>query len=885
MSRIHHHHHHHNHFDRIDGEDDPKDFKNFNDNAADDDDDGDGGGDDQQHQDRLDKELKNENTSSSSYFPLSTSSSSTTIIRTESNPLQQSIHDQQQQQTHFDKETKTTVNDATATINVDDRDLVPNKSSLSAQRTTQSDSNTTTTTTIISVKDDDNLISQRKKPPPLRIMESNHHQQSQNDPKTPNTPGPLSADSKRKQLEKERKIGHRRVDEEGQVTYKKFPTTQIMGSIQLGIGHAVGSLASKPERDLLMKDFMEIELVLFNKEGSNTTPAHHYSDFKFKVYAPIAFRYFRDLFGIQPDDYLLSLCNEPLRELSNPGASGSVFYLTHDDNFIIKTVQHKEAEFLLKLLPGYYMNLNQNPRTLLPKFFGQYCYICGGKNIRFAVMNNLLPSFVKMHQKYDLKGSTYKRKANKYERKKESPTFKDLDFLEHHPEGIYLEVETYNALIKTMQRDIRVLESFKIMDYSLLVGIHNLDLSAKEREEHMKNLTIEAATLELSKLNDNSVENKNESNCTKKVSAILNRSKSINKQRIAAYSTALESIQADVDPIDHEEDIPPGGIPARNSKGERLLLYVGIIDILQSYRFRKKLEHTWKSVLYDGDTISVHKPGFYAQRFHDFMSEKVFRKIPSLDLPEIKGPHRKFRNLVSSYIGLAVKPPNKRLQSNNRLPNTNNNTPNNNFNINNNNSAITSSNQTPLLINGRAKSSSIAGTTIPKLNTSTAITKQTAIAHKPPHYHPQYQAIDNSKYLRTAVIKQAANKQQSIIVPSDSNLESSNESTVSSSVSSFTSSGIGSTIRTVTWTPPHSVGTATPTHTEGTPSLTESSESEYFPSTPQSQRINRSNMIGNNNFSSIYTHSNHHSHHRFRNTPTGVVLNDDGDEIETMTKL
>ncbi|KAI7696066.1 Phosphatidylinositol 4-phosphate 5-kinase type-1 alpha [Sarcoptes scabiei] len=806
MSRIHHHHHHHNHFDRIDGEDDPKDFNNANDNAADDDDDGDGGGDDQQHQDRLDKELKNENTSSSSYFPLSTSSSSTTIIRTESNPLQQSIHDQQQQQTHFDKETKTTVNDATATINVDDRDLVPNKSSLSAQRTTQSDSNTTTTTTIISVKDDDNLISQRKKPPPLRIMESNHHQQSQNDPKTPNTPGPLSADSKRKQLEKERKIGHRRVDEEGQVTYKKFPTTQIMGSIQLGIGHAVGSLASKPERDLLMKDFMEIELVLFNKEGSNTTPAHHYSDFKFKVYAPIAFRYFRDLFGIQPDDYLLSLCNEPLRELSNPGASGSVFYLTHDDNFIIKTVQHKEAEFLLKLLPGYYMNLNQNPRTLLPKFFGQYCYICGGKNIRFAVMNNLLPSFVKMHQKYDLKGSTYKRKANKYERKKESPTFKDLDFLEHHPEGIYLEVETYNALIKTMQRDIRVLESFKIMDYSLLVGIHNLDLSAKEREEHMKNLTIEAATLELSKLNDNSVENKNESNCTKKVSAILNRSKSINKQRIAAYSTALESIQADVDPIDHEEDIPPGGIPARNSKGERLLLYVGIIDILQSYRFRKKLEHTWKSVLYDGDTISVHKPGFYAQRFHDFMSEKVFRKIPSR-------------------------------------------------------------------------------TTIPKLNTSTAITKQTAIAHKPPHYHPHYQAIDNSKYLRTAVIKQAANKQQSIIVPSDSNLESSNESTVSSSVSSFTSSGIGSTIRTVTWTPPHSVGTATPTHTEGTPSLTESSESEYFPSTPQSQRINRSNMIGNNNFSSIYTHSNHHSHHRFRNTPTGVVLNDDGDEIETMTKL
>lgn len=50
-----------------------------------------------------------------------------------------------------------------------------------------------------------------------------------------------------------------------------------------------------------------------------------------------------------------SICNEPLIELTNPGASSSLFYLTSDDEFIIKTVQNKEAEFLQKLLPGYYM--------------------------------------------------------------------------------------------------------------------------------------------------------------------------------------------------------------------------------------------------------------------------------------------------------------------------------------------------------------------------------------------------------------------------------------------------------------------------------------------------------------------------------------------------
>lgn len=127
------------------------------------------------------------------------------------------------------------------------------------------------------------------------------------------------------------------------------------------------------------------------------------------------------------------------------------------------------------------MNLNQNPRTLLPKFFGLYCYQCNSKNVRLAIMNNLLPSAVTLHQKYDLKGSTYKRKASKAERQKKSPTYKDLDFMEHHPEGILMEADTYNALIKTIQRDCRVLESFKIMDYSLLLGIHNLDQAQREK--------------------------------------------------------------------------------------------------------------------------------------------------------------------------------------------------------------------------------------------------------------------------------------------------------------------------------------------------------------------------------------------------------------------
>jgi len=100
--------------------------------------------------------------------------------------------------------------------------------------------------------------------------------------------------------------------------------------------------------------------------------------------------------------------------------------------------------------------LNQNPRTLLPKFYGLYCVQAGGKNIRIVVMNNLLPRSVKMHLKYDLKGSTYKRRASQKEREKVFPTYKDLDFMQDIPDGLFLDSDMYNALCKTLQRDCLV---------------------------------------------------------------------------------------------------------------------------------------------------------------------------------------------------------------------------------------------------------------------------------------------------------------------------------------------------------------------------------------------------------------------------------------------
>ncbi|XP_078666991.1 phosphatidylinositol 4-phosphate 5-kinase type-1 alpha-like isoform X28 [Branchiostoma floridae x Branchiostoma belcheri] len=481
----------------------------------------------------------------------------------------------------------------------------------------------------------------------------------------------------------------------GSTTLERRTTSSaLMTAIQLGISHSIGGLSSKPERDLLIQDFSVVESVFFPGEGSNLTPAHRCPDFRFKTYAPMAFRFFRQLFGIQPDDFLISLCSEPLRELSNPGASGSLFYLTADDEFIVKTVQHKEADFLQKLLPGYYMNLNQNPRTLLPKFFGLYCYQSGGKNIRLVVMNNLLPSTIRMHLRYDLKGSTYKRKASKAERQKPNPCFKDLDFMEDHTEGILLDSDNYTAMMKTIARDCRVLESFKIMDYSLLLGIHNLDQAEREKAQATPLVGSAASPSGESEGASVSEDRGQESENTGAISSNqiaeqnrgfqdaqngdwryydssdgeswgdstddegrgkMDRQKSLYRHKLT--HTAMESIQGEykappVEPADYhhltenttqlevfwslQDDSIWGGIPAKNVKGDRLLLFLGIIDILQCYKLKKKLEHRFKAFVHDGDTVSVCRPAFYASRFQNFFCQTVFRKIPLKHSPSKK---------------------------------------------------------------------------------------------------------------------------------------------------------------------------------------------------------------------------------------------------------
>lgn len=63
------------------------------------------------------------------------------------------------------------------------------------------------------------------------------------------------------------------------------------------------------------------------------------------VLLKIQCRNLRELFKIDAADYMMSICgNDALRELSSPGKSGSVFFLSQDDRFMIKTLRKSEVK-------------------------------------------------------------------------------------------------------------------------------------------------------------------------------------------------------------------------------------------------------------------------------------------------------------------------------------------------------------------------------------------------------------------------------------------------------------------------------------------------------------------------------------------------------------
>ncbi|NWY48053.1 PI42C kinase, partial [Sylvia atricapilla] len=237
---------------------------------------------------------------------------------------------------------------------------------------------------------------------------------------------------------------------------------------------------------------------LFNREN---LPSH----FKFKEYCPQVFRNLRERFGVDDQDYQVSLTRSPPRW----AGSGHRMLLSADRTLVLKELSSEDVADVHGLLSHYHQvwggpwGAGGSPKrgcvtsvppqyvvqchgqTLLPRFLGMYRVSVDSEDTYLLVMRNLFSHRLPVHRKYDLKGSLVDREASDKEKGKELPTLKDVDFLNKN-EKVFVEEEQQREFMDKLKRDVEFLVQQKLMDYSLLLGIHEVDRGEQEEEEELE---------------------------------------------------------------------------------------------------------------------------------------------------------------------------------------------------------------------------------------------------------------------------------------------------------------------------------------------------------------------------------------------------------------
>jgi len=439
---------------------------------------------------------------------------------------------------------------------------------------------------------------------------------------------------------------------QGETIVKGHRSYDLMLNLQLGIRYSIGKVNEEQPKPLVDQDFDKNinRQIFFPHNGSEDTPPHSSTDFYWKTYCPRVFGDLRKRFGCDPGQYVYALCGDhALRELSSPGKSGSVFYISHDDQYLCKSLRKSELGHLSNILPQYHKHVCDHQNTILPKFFGLHRITNPQKaqRVRFVVMANVFCRDIQIHRMYDLKGSVVGRSTPG--KAQDGAILKDLDL----DCTFKLERKWHNIFFEQLERDCKFLEAANIMDYSLLLGVHFQDEEDKEEEscedpgassagaaqdansdgDQAPAGTAGLQTIEEDEDSKSFLDNLNKLN---RVTSTKERrtSEIFNAQTRTRRSDTMRPITADG--LEQLSEAMGVAMPTRElgvsmpatviyNDGEReprdAVLFFAIIDILQDYNARKQLENVSKSVVYKRNEISAVSPKNYSRRFQDFMAK------------------------------------------------------------------------------------------------------------------------------------------------------------------------------------------------------------------------------------------------------------------------
>jgi len=300
-------------------------------------------------------------------------------------------------------------------------------------------------------------------------------------------------------------------------------------------------------------------------------------EFEFIDYCPRLFSLVRQLCGISEIEYAAAFESVTGEDFSE-GRSGSFTFFSKSGEFFVKAQTLEEISSLREMLPAYVRYLSKHRSSLLIKFLGAHRIKMYGKELYFIIMCNVFPKDVVIHERWDLKGSWVQRHGNAgvfvtgrgEVMKKESPLYFDNDI--HH--GIELHPAAATSIFHQLKEDAHFLAAQGLMDYSLLVGV------VKARMEVLDNVVPADYSKELLR------------NLTRDNPFLLDSSGGLRPICVEGAST----------------------------------YYVGMIDLLQRWNLKKKVEYYLKTLVLgrDKEGISAIDPAKYCQRFINRVTKKLF---------------------------------------------------------------------------------------------------------------------------------------------------------------------------------------------------------------------------------------------------------------------
>lgn len=334
--------------------------------------------------------------------------------------------------------------------------------------------------------------------------------------------------------------------------------------------------------------------------GSWLSPPHMLPDLHFVEHAPEVFKEIRILMGFDDDSYERCVCARDFSfiEFKSNSKSGEFFFFTHDGRCMVKTVSFAEGQALIKMLQmGYLEHLESREGSLLTRILGLYevklPWFNSGKPQYFIVQENLFMGAgdASMH-KFDLKGSTYKRRASDDEGVKKDENWQENKW------RFSFGRDLGRRLMNEHRRDCQFLAASGVIDYSLLAGFIEHESTTKKRLGHrLQNPIVNMM--------------------------IGNREGEDGEGAKKSAWDRVRNIIFDPSKMKFDDVVskPNGRDPHGPHRTEDFggTYFIGIIDFLIPWSLKKRIEFLYRFLQGNSRTASVNPPQSYADRQIEFL--------------------------------------------------------------------------------------------------------------------------------------------------------------------------------------------------------------------------------------------------------------------------